>query len=70
MSRNTFLYTAYAGGTTFLFKNLGSIKKLLNTRALFSSSSGLKPNLSKCEVVGIGKLKEAKVAICGINCID
>ena len=70
MSRNTFLYTAYAGGATFLLKNLGSIKKLLNTLSLFSLSPGLKPNLSKCEVVGIGKLKEGKVEIFGINCTD
>ena len=70
MSRNTFLYTAYAGGTTFPLKNLGSIKKLLNTLSLFSSSSDLKPKLYKCEVVGIGKLKEGKVAIFGINCTD
>ena len=69
MSRNTFLYTAYAGGTTFPLKNLGSIK-LLNTLSLFSSSSDLKPKLYKCEVVGIGKLKEGKVAIFGINCTD
>ena len=30
----------------------------------------LKPNLSKCEVAGIGALKGVKVAICGIKCID
>ena len=60
---NTFLYIAYADGTTFFSKNLGSIKELLNTISLFSLFSGLKPNLSKCEVVGIGLLKGVKVAI-------
>ena len=32
--------------------------------------SGLKPNLSKCEIAGIGSLKGVKVAVCGMNCID
>ena len=67
---NTFLYIAYADGTTFFSKNLGSIKELLNTISLFSLFSGLKPNLSKCEVVGIGLLKGVKVAIWWIKCID
>ena len=31
---------------------------------------GLKRNLSKCEMTGIGALKAVKVAICGIKCID
>ena len=67
---NTFLYTAYADDTTFFLENLGSIKELLNTISLFSSFSGLKPNLSKCKVAGIGLLKGVKVAVCGIKCID
>ena len=67
---NTFLYTAYADDTTFFLKNLGSIKELLNTVSLFSSFSGLKPKLSKCEVAGIGLLKGLKVAVCEIKCID
>ena len=67
---NTFLYTAYADDTTFFLKNLGSIKELLNTISLFSSFSGLKRNLSKCKVAGIGLFKGEKVAACGIQCID
>ena len=31
---------------------------------------GLKPNLPKCEVAGIGALKGVKVAICGIKYIN
>ena len=31
---------------------------------------GLKPNISKCEVAGIGALKGTKMALCGIKCID
>ena len=66
----TFLHTAYADGTTSFLKHLGSIKELMNTIFLFSSFSGLKPNFSKCEVSGIGLLKEVKVAVCGIKCVD
>ena len=32
--------------------------------------SGLKPNLRKSEIVGIGVLKEVQVAVCGMRCID
>ena len=67
---NIFLYTAYADDTTFLFKNLDSMKELLNTISSYSSFSGLKPNLSKFEVAGIGLLKGVKVAVCRIKCID
>ena len=35
---------------------------------VFSSFSGLKPNLSKCEVAGIGLLNGIKVAVCGKKC--
>ena len=49
---------------------MASIKELLNTISLFSSLSGLKPNLSKCEIAGIGLLKGVKVAVCGIKCTD
>ena len=56
---NTFLYTTYAGNT----------KELQNTISLFSSLSGLKPNLSKREVSRIGGLKGVgvKVTVCGIK---
>ena len=67
---NTFLYTAYADDATFFLRNLGSIKGLLNKISLYSSFLALKPNLSKCEVDGIGLLKGVKVAVCGIKCID
>ena len=69
--RNTSLYTAYADDTTFFKKNkLGSIKELLNTIFIFSLLSGLKPNLSKCEIAQIGLLKRVKMAACGIKCTD
>ena len=70
MFENTFLYTAYADDSTFFLKDKNSIKELLNKINYFSSFMSLKPNLSKCEVAGIGALNGAKVAICGIKCID
>ena len=36
----------------------------------FSYFSGLKPNLTKSEIPGIGVLKEVEVAVCGLCCID
>ena len=41
----------------------------MKTFKLFSKFSGLKRNMLKCEVAGIGSLK-VKMAVCGINCID
>ena len=32
--------------------------------------SGLKPNLKKPELEGIGALKEVQVAVCALRCID
>ena len=42
----------------------------MKTSTLFSKFSGLKPNISKCEVSGIGFLKGVKKSVCGIKCID
>ena len=69
MFENTFLYAAYADDSTFFLKDKNSTKELLNTINYFSSFTGLKPNLSKYEVAGIGALKGVKVAICGMKCI-
>ena len=49
----------------FFIREIKFPRKFLPSR-YFSSFTGLKPNLSKCEVAGIGALKEAKVAICGM----
>ena len=70
MFENTFLYTAYADVSTFFLKDKTSIKELLSTINYFSSFTGVKRNLFKCEVAGIGALKGVKVTICVIKCID
>ena len=46
MSDHLFLYTAYADDTTFFLENKESIEELVKTFTLFSSFSGLKPNIS------------------------
>ena len=65
-----YLYSAYADDTTFFLKDLSSIRELLKVINSYSTYSGLKPNISKCEVAGIGVLKGVKVAICGFQCIN
>ena len=55
---NCDLYYAYADDTTFLLKDI------------FSHFSGLRRNLKKCEIAGIGVLKGVKVVICSIKCVD
>ena len=70
MFENILLYPAYADDSAFFLKDKNSTKELENTTNYFSSITGLKPNLSKCEVAGTGALNGVKVAICGIQCTD
>ena len=63
-----FLYTAYADDSTFFVSDILSINEVISCFKNFSLFCGLKPNLDKCEVAGIGILKRVKV--CGMNCID
>ena len=58
-----YLYSAYADDTTFFIKDTISIKNMVDTFHLFSEFSGLKPNLSKFEITGIGVLKRVQVAV-------
>ena len=43
---------------------------MVNSFHIFSLFSGLRPNLSKCEIAGIGVLKGVRVAIYGMQCVD
>ena len=67
-----FFYTAYVDDTAFFsfFKDAQSIKNLAEIFKTFFLFSGLKPNLIKCEIAGIGALKGVQVAVCGMKCID
>ena len=43
-----YLCSAYADDTTYFLKDVNSIKEMINSFHIFSSFSGLRPNLSKC----------------------
>ena len=65
-----FLYTAYADDTTFFLENKESIDELVKTFTLFSSFLGLKPNIFKYEICGLGPLKGVKMAVCRMQSVD
>ena len=68
--KHEFSYTAYADDTTFFLKDRKSVTKLINELNTFSKFSGLKPNKTKCEILGIGILNEIQVALCGMNYVN
>ena len=70
MFYHLFFYTAYADDTTFFLENKESIEELVKTFTLFSSFSALKPNISKCEICGLGPLKVVEMAVCGMKSVD
>ena len=53
----------------FLLKDAQSIENLFETFNTFFFL-GLKPNLTKCVIAGIGALQGVQVAVCGMRCID
>ena len=65
-----FLFTAYADGSTFFLKGISSIRILVDTFKVFSCFSGLKQNVSKCEIASLGIVKRAQEAACGLQNID
>ena len=65
-----YLYTTYDDNIMFFFKNLTSVKNALNDIESFSNFAGLCPNLDKCEIAGIGVLKNVNVVICGMKNIN
>ena len=67
---HVFLYTAYADDSTFFVTDISSVKEIICCFSIFTQFSGLKPNLSKCEVAGIGSLKGVNVAVCGMRSVD
>ena len=65
-----FSYIAYADDTTFFVKDLNSVKVILSSLDQFYIFSDLRPNLGKCEIAGIGVLKDANVALCGLKSVN
>ena len=49
-----FVYIAYPDDTMFFLENMESIEELVKNFTMFSSFSGLKLNISKCEICGLG----------------
>ena len=51
-------------------KDLNSVKVNLSSLDQFYIFSGLRPNLIKREIAGIGVLKDANVALCGLKSVN
>ena len=68
--QHEYLYTAYADDTTFFLKDKVSVKKIFSLIDNFSKVSGLRPNIKKCEIAGIGVLKNVNVALCGMKNVN
>ena len=49
---------------------MSSVKMLVETFIEFSCFSGLKPNIAKCEIAGLGPQKEFLEAVCGLKTVD
>ena len=64
-----YFYSVFADDTTFFLKDTISIKNMVDTFH-FLDFSRLKPNLSKCEITGIGVLKGVQVAVCSMRWVD
>ena len=54
----------------FFLRDAQSIENPVEIFNIFSLFSGLKSNMTKCEIVGIGALKGDQVAICGMRYTD
>ena len=51
-------------------KDLNSVTVILPSLDQFYIFSGFCPNLSKCEIAGIGVLKDANVELCGLKSVN
>ena len=54
----------------FFLENKESIEELVKTVTLFPSFSGLKPNISKCEICELGPLKWVEMAFSSMQSVD
>ena len=64
------MYTAYLDDSTFILRNIPSVKELINSFTIFYHFSGLKSNIEKCKITGTGSLKEDTEAVYGLKCVD
>ena len=56
--KHVFLYIAYADDSTFFLRYISSVTDLVNIFNQFYHYSGLKVNVAKCEIAGIGPWKK------------
>ena len=54
----------------FFLKDSQSSTHLFELFSTFSIFSRLKPNLTKCEIAGVGALKGVRLAVWGMKCIN
>ena len=62
-----YLLSAYADDTTFFVSDLDSINAIFATFDKFSLFSGMKINMSKCELAGIGVKRSVLTALSGVR---
>ena len=53
----------------FFLEKKESIEELVKAFTLFSPFSGLKSNISKCEICGLSPLKGVEMAVCGMKSV-
>ena len=53
-----------------IFGDLDSASEIFKVFDMFSIYSGLKPDMKKCKIAGIGSLKRVKLALCEVKSID
>ena len=58
-----FLYLAYADDSTFFLRKIDIVMELVKAFKEYSSFSNLSPNMSECEIAGIGSMKGVETAV-------
>ena len=65
--KHAFLYPTYADDSIFFVRDIPLVKELIDNFNQFYHLSGLKGNIKKCEIAGIGSLKGVTNAVCGLK---
>ena len=63
-------YTAYDDDSTFFLRDILSVKELINSFIQFYDISGLKANIGKNELAGLGSLKGVTETVCDLKSVD
>ena len=68
--KHVFLSTAYANDSTFSLRDIPSVKEIIYSFNQFYRFSDSKDSIEKCEIAGIGTLKEVTEIVCSLKCVD